>query len=120
MSFNLNSLDPTEDWDLFDGRDTRDPLYQHYSSNSYGTAYPVPALFRSGAERSQSSGDSETVISEVRIHIPAASLQAEPHRRDKITRLDEGGDPISYWIVQEVDNQAFTTRYMLTCTEGLE
>lgn len=121
MAFGLSTLDPTEDWDLFDGRDVRDPLYQHYDivAQTYGTGYTVPALWRSGSELGRSIGDGETVISETTIHIPAAMLQQAPHRRDKITRLDAQGEPLEYWIVWDVNDQTFATRYRLTCSKSL-
>lgn len=117
MSWDLSTLDPGDDFDLFDGKES--VSFEHYRSGppeSYENAIDdVTVLFRSIKTQVFPLANGESVSVNTRIHVKTSSLITKPSRRSRFTREDG-----RVYVVWAADMDTLGTRYMCDCYEQSE
>lgn len=122
MSWSLSPFDPTEDWDLWDGKET--VSYERYKPATkttpegyYSILGGMKALVRSLREQvGVILENGENVTVNTRIHMPSAAFNFVPHRNDRITRNPGGAE--KYFYVYNIDTATLGTRFMFDCYKG--
>lgn len=122
MSWSLTPLDPSEDWELWDGVESVN-YYRFASDADEGDYYQEPdeifALFREIQSTNVPVGEGETTVAQVLVTIPASAIgNRMPRRFDKIKRLPTvQADPQPEYIVQYASASTLGTRYKCWCTK---
>lgn len=120
--WNRDDLDPTEDFEEFDGIERINYFRFVSDTDSHSTVALTnvkTGLFRELGFTNESVGEGENTTAQVVVHIPYAGFgETPPRRMDKIVRLDPPGTetPRPTYIVQQVQVSTFGTRARLVCT----
>lgn len=124
MSWSLTPLDPSEDWDLWDGVET--VHYYRFISNVddgdyYDDYVEMLALFREVQATNVPIGEGETTTAQVLITLPFGNAfgGVAPRRFDKIERqAPVGPDTQPVYIVQYHSLSTLGTRVKCWCTKS--
>lgn len=122
MPWSLDELDPTEDFEIFDG--VEDVWYSRFdpATDDYGDEVQVRALARESARENVMLQSGETTNVDLVFHIRKDAVDFVPRRLDRIRREEDydnnsGTEEEAYYIVQSVRWQTFGTRCRLACTK---
>lgn len=122
MSWSLAELDPTEDFEIFDGKETIYYAQFDAETDSYGTEVKMCALARESVREMVVLQSGETTNVDLVFHIRKDALDFLPRRLDRIrisADYDRDGidETTEYYTVQGVRWQTFGTRCRLSCTK---